>query len=124
MRDATPLWRQVNPHWVRDGRVTSQVFKPTKKDENRLSVDNGDLISAEEAHRTFSEHNSSAGVLAVLVGECEGQRLEVLPDPVEGRESHTLIDFGGLSRGGVRKAAEHLRNAAEERGWQYRPSSS
>ena len=62
MSGATLLWRQVNPHWVRAGRVTSQVFKPTKKDNNKLSVDDGDLVSAEEAYRTYTENYPSAGV--------------------------------------------------------------
>lgn len=33
------LHRQVHPNWIRDGRITSQAFRPTKKDDNKLSID-------------------------------------------------------------------------------------
>ena len=101
--------------------MTSQAFRPTKKDENRLSVDNGDMVSAEEAYRSFSESHESIGVLAVSVAECETQKLQAIPDPIEGRESHTAIDFSFLSSAAVRRAAERLRDDATKRGWQYRP---
>lgn len=38
------LLRQVNPRWIREGRVTSQVFRPTPKDEKKLSVYDGAKI--------------------------------------------------------------------------------
>ena len=121
MTGETPLWRQVNPHWIRAGRVSSQAFRPTKKDANRLSVDNGDMISAQEAYRSFSARFESAGVLGVLVAECEAQDLQVVTDGLEGRPAHTAIDFGGLSVSGTRKAAERLRDHAVRRGWQVQP---
>lgn len=124
MTGKTPLWRQVNPHWIREGRVSSQAFRPTKKDANRLSVDNGDLISAREAYHSFSARFESAGVLAVLVAECEAQDLQVVPDGLEGRPAHTAIDFGGLSVGKTRKAAERLRDHAVRRGWQVEPPAA
>ena len=55
--------------------MTSQAFKPTRKDGNRLSIDNGDVVSAEEAYRGFIERYESAGVLAVSVAECRDQML-------------------------------------------------
>ena len=42
MTPDTLLFRQVNPGWIREGRVTSQAFKPTAKDEKKLSVYDGD----------------------------------------------------------------------------------
>ena len=124
MTGETPLWRQVNPHWVRDGRVTSQAFKPTKKDRNRLSVDNGDMVSAEEAYRSFTESYESAGVPAVSVAECQAELLPVVPDPQEGRPAHAVTNFSGLSTSEVKRAAERLRDDAVRRGWQYQPSTS
>ena len=121
MSGATLLWRQVNPHWVRAGRVTSQVFKPTRKDNNKLSVDDGDLVSAEEAYRTYTENYPSAGVLAVSVEECRERKPAVYPDPLAGRPAHAVIDFDGLSRSAVERAAAHLRDAAQDRGWQVGP---
>jgi hypothetical protein len=38
LNDTTLLHRQINPSWVQQGRVTSQAFRPTPKDESKLSV--------------------------------------------------------------------------------------
>jgi hypothetical protein len=47
MRLETVLLRQVNPRFIQNGRFSSQVFRPTPKDHELLSVDNGDLITPE-----------------------------------------------------------------------------
>lgn len=60
MTEATLLLRQIHPTFIQYGRVTSQAFRPTPKDEDQLSVDNGDMITAEEACRAFA-HNPIAG---------------------------------------------------------------
>lgn len=49
VNEATHLHRQVHPSWVQDGRATSQAFKPTPKDNGRLSVYDGDQMVAEKA---------------------------------------------------------------------------
>ena len=48
-------FRQVNPRFVREGRITSQVFRPTPKDKKLLSVYDGDLITARDAYRTTDQ---------------------------------------------------------------------
>ena len=65
MTDDTLLLRQVNPAWIQDGRITSQVFRPTPKDSKRLSVYDGDQISAEDAwsHYVRELELESVGVL-------------------------------------------------------------
>ena len=72
MNDGTLLLRQVHPTFVQQGRITSQVFKPSTKDNNELSVYDGDQISADAAWRHYTEdlHLASAGVVAVAVAEC------------------------------------------------------
>jgi len=72
MTEATLLLRQIHPTFVQNSRVTSQAFRPTPKDENQLSADNGDKISAGDAWMRFSAQPecSSAGVMAVSQGEC------------------------------------------------------
>lgn len=72
MKEDTLLLRQVNPAWVQNGRITSQVFRPTPKDAKRLSMYDGDLISSENAWQHFTEilKLSSVGVTAVSVVEC------------------------------------------------------
>lgn len=121
MTAATLLHRQVNPAWIQAGRITSQVFKPTPKDEKRLSVYDGDQITAEGAwgHFTRSLGHLSIGVVAVTVGECNQHELPVEPDPKPFRE-HVVIKFDDCNNSQVEKKAKHLKKAAESRGWQYK----
>ena len=42
MTDETLLLRQVHPSFLQDGVVSSQVFRPTPKDECKLSAYDGD----------------------------------------------------------------------------------
>ena len=120
MSDASLLYRQVHPSWVQQGRVTSQAFKPTPKDGKRLSMYDGDRISAESAwkHFTVTLGFLSAGVLAVSHGECHSVELPVEPDP-EPFPEHLVIRFDGLSAAEITIAAKSLRQAAAARGWQY-----
>jgi hypothetical protein len=120
MTTDTLLLRQVNPSWVQEGRVTSQVFKPTAKDERRLSVYDGDQITAETSWRHYTETLGfrSVGVLAVTVEECETLDLTAESDPQPFAE-HAVIKFGDLSTSQIEKKAKRLKMAAEIRGWQY-----
>ncbi len=123
MNANTLLYRQVHPSWIQNGRITSQAFRPTPKDEKRLSVYDGDQITAEAAwqHYTNDLGYTSAGVLAVTVEECDNLELPVVPDPATFQE-HTLIDFSAFSRSQIETKAKILRAKADLRGWQYDPS--
>jgi hypothetical protein len=120
MSDASLLYRQVHPSWVQQGRVTSQAFKPTPKDRKRLSMYDGDRISAERAwtHYTVGLGFVSAGVLAVSRGECLAVNLPVEADPDPFPE-HVVIRFDGLSAAEITTTAKHLCHAAAARGWLY-----
>jgi len=78
------LFRQVNPVFVRDGRVGSQAFRPTPKDQRMLSVARASRTTAEAAfqHHTGCLKLSSAGTWAVTVGECSQLGLPARPDEV------------------------------------------
>jgi hypothetical protein len=67
MTGTTLLLRQVHPSFVQAGRVTSQAFRPTPKDESLLSVYDGDQITAENSWSHFTSQNNcrSVGVMAV-----------------------------------------------------------
>ncbi|MBX7057944.1 MAG: hypothetical protein K1X75_07745 [Leptospirales bacterium] len=118
MTEATLLLRQVNPAWIQGGRITSQVFKPTPKDQKRLSVYDGDRISAEDSwkHYTQSVGYSAVGVVAVSVGECGRQELPAEADP-EAFPEHVTINFGDFSNAQIEKKAKYLKQAALRRGW-------
>ena len=121
----TLLYRQVHPKFVQEGRVTSQAFRPTSKDNKCLSVYNGDLITAEESWRHYTNSLSleSTGVLAVTKAECEQRELRVESDPGRFLE-HAVIDFTGLGRSAIERKADSLKTAACARGWRYRPNRS
>jgi hypothetical protein len=121
LNDTTLLHRQINPSWVQQGRVTSQAFRPTPKDESKLSVYDGDQIEPEKAwqHFTSTLKLASTGVLSITVSECSVQDLPVSLDPIPYPE-HTIIDYSAFTPNQREKKAKILRNLAEARGWQYR----
>ena len=125
MNDDTLLHRQVSPGWIRNGEISSQTFRPTRKDAGLLSVYDGDQITAQGAwqHFTNALGFASAGVVAVSVTECQGQQLPVRPDP-EPFPEHVVIDFTGLSRSQVERKADRLKMAATARGWLFRPEDA
>ena len=119
MMEATCLHRQVHPGFVQLGRITSQVFTPTSKDNGKLSCYDGDMISPHDAWEHYTnEGHPSAGVMSVTVGECANLELPATADP-EPFPEHVLVSFEALSKGQIAKAAKQLRAYAQERGWQY-----
>ena len=122
MTPETLLYRQVSAAYVQHGEITSQVFKPTGKDNKRLSVYDGSQITAEDAWKHFVEALSyrSSGVVAVAVQECRDLQLGVEADPAP-FEAHAVIDFADFSRSQVERKADSLKQRAVERGWQFRP---
>ena len=122
MDSATLLFRQVHPSWRENERVTSQAFTPTPKDNRQLSVYDGDQTTAETSwlHYTRELGHASIGVVAVTVGECDGQGRPVVPDPAPYR-AHAFIDFGGLSLSQARNVGKALAGKANARGWLYGP---
>ena len=116
----TLLFRQIHPSFVQNGRVTSQPFRPTPKDESLLSVYDGDLISPEKSwvHFTTKLMQQSVGTMAVSVAECAAENLRSRPDPVTFPE-HAVIDFSGLTDKECRTKSKKLQAKALERGWLY-----
>lgn len=120
MTSDTLLFRQVNPYWMQQDRITSQTFKPTPKDKEKLSAYDGDQVTAEESweHYTRRLGFQSVGVVAVTVDECAKQELQAIPDPTP-FPAHVFIDFSGLSGNQKIMKAKSLRVIAQNRGWQY-----
>ncbi|WP_275288330.1 hypothetical protein [Halomonas elongata] len=121
MNDSTILLRQINPNFIRDGRVTSQAFKPTPKDEDLLSVYDGDMISPQDSLHHFEDSLdcSSSGVMGVTVEECKEQDLTANSDPAPFPE-HAVIDYSDLSNGQISKKAKKITKVAQERDWLYK----
>ncbi len=125
MTGATLLLRQVHPSFIQAGRVTSQAFRPTPKDEGLLSVYDGDQITPAAAwdHFTRTLASASVGSLAVTVDECTAEQLAAKPDPEPFLE-HVVVDFTALSDNQAEKKGKKLRVKAEARGWQHQASAS
>lgn len=117
------LHRQVHPSFLRDGRVSSQAFSPTPKDEGGLSVSRGALVSAEEAYQrhTAGRELKSAGVWSVTVEECGEVGLWAYADAEPEDDAHALVDFRGLSKGQTEQKAKRLAELARRRGRLHPP---
>lgn len=123
MDNSTMLLRQIHPSFVQNGRVTSQAFRPTPKDQKRLSVYDGDQIEADKAFEHYTEDlgHKSIGTMAVTRGECLDVQLPVRPEPEQFKE-HAVIDFVDFEKRIVEKKAKQLRNKADSRGWVFQIS--
>ena len=77
MTESTLLLRQIHPNFIKLGRPTSAAFRPTPKDEHKLSVYDGDMITASAAFIHYRGRKlDSVGVLGVTVEECTRQELQ------------------------------------------------
>ena len=118
------LFRQVDQSFIRDGRPSGQAFRPTKKDDGKLSVARSSLTTAEQAFHLHTVLLSlpSEGTWAVSVAECGQHELRAFPDPLTSPPdkvadpAHAFVDFGGLSNSRVESKATQLRNDAFARG--------
>jgi len=134
MQKSTLLHRQVHPSFTQDNKISSQVFEedkitnlhitslvftPTPKDDNKLSVYNGDKFTAEESHTHFTASFQSAGVVSVSVEECESITLSAFEDnnPFNG---HSVIDFKDLGKKDVKAKAKLLKSFAVKRDWSFK----
>jgi hypothetical protein len=122
--DDEVLFRQVHPSFVRDGRPSSQAFRPTPKDQGRLSVARGSLTTAAGAFQHYTERLrlSSAGTWGLTVGECREQGLPAVADPLTAPPetvadpAHAVIDFTAHSGSQAEAKGTRLARKAFERG--------
>jgi hypothetical protein len=125
MTEETLLHRQVNPAWVQNGRPSSQTFRPTPKDQFKLSLYDGDQINPEASWHHFTSlinesgrTNESVGVLSLTVLEFATEGLQCVPSPEIFKE-HAHADYADLTDGQIRKKGQRLLVVAVARGWQY-----
>lgn len=121
MHEKTLLLRQVHPMFIQGDEITSQVFKPTPKDNLKLSVYNGDMISAAKAyhHYTAELKFPSIGVVAVSRKECDEITISVEEDGIPFKEHCSLL-FEGYSKGQIERYAVRLKMFAQLRGFLFK----
>jgi len=122
MNHETPLWRQIHPSFMVASQPGSQAFRPTPKDQDLLSFDDGSRIPAEASwqRHTGARGLASIGVLAVTVGECAGEGLPVIADGIPDPE-HVSVGFSGNTTSQRKAISKRLRDFAVARGWQFGP---
>ena len=123
MNDETLLLRQINPKFANTDGVSSQAFTPTK-DNEKLSVYDGDQFAAETSWRHFTTqlNYKSAGVLGLTVCECKSRNLTVVRDDIPFK-GHAAIDFSSIQTNSeIKRTARDLRRIAYKRGWLYKQS--
>lgn len=123
MNAETLLLRQVNPKFMDGDALTSQAFCPSSSDQGKLSVYDGEMMTAAESyeHWTKTLENESTGTWAVSGAEADTAGLTYRPDPLPGNDAHALIDFTAHASAQHRKRAKLLVAAAEARGCLYKP---
>jgi hypothetical protein len=130
--DEELLFRQVHPSFVRDGRPSSQAFRPTPKDNGKLSVARGSLTTPAASYELHTAQLGlgSAGTWAVTVGECREQALRVIPDPLTSPPekvadpAHALVDFTPHSKNQAEGRGARLARKAVDRGRLHPPLST
>ena len=117
MTEETILFRQGHPSFVENGETTSQAFFPFPKDNGKLSVDDGDLTTAEEAFGLYTKvlNLESVGTWGVTCKEVASTGLPYDPDPLPDNPAHALIDFGDRNERECRKLARKLKALANAR---------
>ena len=117
MNKQTLLLRQVHPNFLPEGQLSSQAFYPFPKDHGRLSVYDGDQISAEASycHYTVALGYLSAGVWGIGCEEVASVGLTSQLEPLLNSPAHAYIDFGQLADKQCRKLAKKLRAFAVAR---------
>ena len=121
--EAEFLWRQVPAAFMdkQTGVPSSQTFRPFAKDQGKLSVARGSVVSPAEARRRHQARGyNSVGVLGVTVSEVTEQTLSAWDDSAQPGvpQEHGYIDFRELpSKGKQERCAARLLHAALIRGW-------
>jgi hypothetical protein len=117
------LHRNAHPQFIVNGRVSSQAFRRTEEDEGQLSVQQDSKANAQVAYERFVARGlKSGGIWSVTVAECDELGLQAYDDPIDGDDSHGLIDLTSFNVSQSRKITDRLAAKARDRGCQYLPS--
>ena len=121
MKADSLLLRQVHPNFFPDEQLSSQAFFPFPKDQGKLSVYDGDIVTAEQSflHYTKDLQCNSIGVWGITNIEVVTIGLTSRSDSLPLSPAHALVDFGTLSDKECRKFAKKLKAFALLRGRLY-----
>ena len=130
------FFRQVHSSWVTsEGTVALAAFRPTTKDQRKLSVSSSAKFDAESAYQKHIQQGLlSRGSVGVSESEVAAaytsldarekstivQTGSVVRDN-EPFEGHAHIDFSELTKRECKSVAASLSDASNDRGWLYQP---
>jgi len=134
MEEKSLLHRQIHPSFVVNDIVSNQAFVenklivssssflPTVKDEDKLSVYNGEKFSAKDSFDHYTRNYSSCGVLSVSVEEVNSTIPLTTQEDNVPFDGHCYIDFSMVkSKNQKTKKAGKLRDFAVKRNWSTKP---
>lgn len=125
MNQGSLLLRQVHPTWAKeDGTAASLAFWPFRKDKGRLSVDDGDRVSAENSWKNFTSRPgcSSAGVWGFAVQDAAGCDLPTVEAGVADNPYHAEVDLSAFPEKMQKAKAKVLSAKANARGCLFKPA--
>ena len=121
MKSDSLLLRQVHPNFFSDGQLSSQAFIPFPKDEGKLSVYDGNLISPALSYQHYTLRLKSVGVWGISNAEVITTGLTSEPAPLPDSPAHAFINFCNVPNTQWRKLAKILKRFAVTRGCLYSP---
>ncbi|MBC5836610.1 hypothetical protein [Flavobacterium muglaense] len=137
MEKKTLLHRQIHPTFVVNDIVSNQAFSeneitissgaftPSEKDDDKLSVYNGEKFSPKESFDHFVNSYTSYGVLSLTVEEINSIEPLIAVEDNDPFDGHCHIDFSEVSSKNQKtKKAGKLRDFAVNRKWTYKPQSN
>jgi len=118
------LYRHVHPTFIEAGEPSSAAFRPTSKDDGKLSVDRSSISTAEESFKLHvnGKKLQAAGTYGLLVSEFSSVEVSCFPDPLSQSDeqpanpAHAYGDFSHLNSGKQKVAAKKLKRQAIGRG--------
>lgn len=124
------LFRQVHPGFIEDGQPSSQPFRPTPKDGNKLSVDRSAITTAEHAFKLYKANGfSTSAVYGLTVGEFHGEQISCFSNPLcevpplNANPAHALADYSPHNANQQKNRGKRLRQIAIARGQLHPPKA-
>lgn len=123
------LFRQIHPTFLEDdGEPSSQPFRPSEKDEDKLSVDRETLTTPADSHALYVSNGwESVAVYGLSVGEFGKEKLPCSSNPLEKTDkqaanpAHALADYSAFSANKQKTIAKRLKKDARARGVLFAP---
>jgi len=117
------LFRQIHPTFYEKGEPSSQPFKPTEKDDNRLSVDRSALTTAADSCDLYRANgHASVAVYGLTVGEFTTEKINCHSDPLKASDTqlanpaHAFANYADFGSSSQKNIAKRLKRMAIARG--------